>query len=247
LISIINFQLQSETGNRQLKTVNFLSSATPETRQRLLDAAGQVFAARGYRQATVREICRRARANLAAVNYHFRDKEGLYTAVLEDAHRRALEKYPLDSPDYEALPPAGRLRIFIHHAVFKLFDEDMSAQRFKLMAWEMIEPTSALDSLVANIIRPMEQRLRAIIRGLLGPGATDEQIRLCQLSIIGQCLHHRHAQPVIQRLFPDQHYGPEDLARLADHITQFSLQALQGLARAQEGVSRHDRHPQNRL
>jgi hypothetical protein len=105
------------------------------------------------------------------------------------------------------------------------------------MAWEMIEPTSALDSLVANIIYPLEQRLRTIVRELLGPGASDEQVRFCQLSIIGQCLHHRHAQPVIRRLFPDQHYGPEDLQTLADHITRFSLQALQGLARQQEGVS----------
>ncbi len=198
-------------------------------------AAGEVFAACGFRQATVREICRRARANLAAVNYHFRDKEGLYIAVLEDAHRRALEKYPLDSPDYQALPAAGRLRVFIHHTVFKLFDEDISAHRFKLVAWEMIEPTAALDSLVANIIRPLEQRLHAIIRELLGPGATDEQVRFCELSIIGQCLHHRHAQAVILRLFPEQQYDPENLRKLADHITKFSLHALQGLAGAQKG------------
>ena len=99
--------------------------------------------------------------------------------VLEDAHRRALEKYPLDSPEYEALPAAGRLRVFIQHTVFKLFDDDISAHRFKLMAWEMIEPTAALDSLVAKIIRPLEQRLTAIVRELLGPGATAEQVRCC--------------------------------------------------------------------
>jgi TetR/AcrR family transcriptional regulator, regulator of cefoperazone and chloramphenicol sensitivity len=231
------FSITTRTGNRQLKTANSLTSATPETRQRLLVAAGQVFAAKGFRQATVREICRRARANLAAVNYHFGDKEGLYTAVLEEAHQRAMEKYPLDSPEYEALPAVGRLRVFIHHTVFKLFDEDISAHRFKLVAWEMIEPTAALDYLVANIIRPLEQRLRVIVRELLGSGATDEQVRFCQLSIIGQCLHYRHAQPLIQRLFPDHHDGPADLARVADHITQFSLLALQGLAKAREGES----------
>ena len=70
------------------------------------------------------------------------------------AHRRALEKYPLDGPEYETLDAAERLRAFIHHIIFKLFDDDMTACRFKLMAWEMIEPTVALDSLVANIIRP---------------------------------------------------------------------------------------------
>lgn len=173
---------------------------------------------------------------MAAVNYHFRDKEGLYTAVLEYAHLRALEKYPLGGPQFEALPAAGRLAAFIRHAIFKLFDDDMTACRFKLMAWEMIEPTAALDTLVANVIRPLEQLLRSIVRDLL-PGASDEQVRLCELSIIGQCLHHRHGQAVIQRLFPEQEYGPEKLQCLADHITQFSLQALQGLARLQEGTS----------
>lgn len=216
-----------------MKSTHSPKTAAPETRQRLLEAAGEIFAARGFRQATVREICRRAGANLAAVNYHFRDKEGLYAAVLQEAHRLALQKYPLDRPDDEALTPAGRLHVFISHVIFKLFDTDMTASRFKLMAWEMVEPTAALDTLVANIIRPLEQRLRAIVRELLGPQASDEQVCLCELSIMGQCLHHRHAQPVIQRLFPDQHYGPENLHKLAEHITQFSLQALQGLA--QEG------------
>jgi AcrR family transcriptional regulator len=65
-----------------------------ETRQRLLEAAGAVFAERGFRATTVREICHRARANLAAVNYHFGDKERLYGAVLQYALRYALQKYP---------------------------------------------------------------------------------------------------------------------------------------------------------
>ncbi|MGA9754367.1 MAG: TetR family transcriptional regulator, partial [Desulfobaccales bacterium] len=56
--------------------------ASNETRQRLLEAAGEVFAKKGFRNTTIREICRRARANLAAVNYHFGDKERLYLAVL---------------------------------------------------------------------------------------------------------------------------------------------------------------------
>jgi AcrR family transcriptional regulator len=225
------------TGNRKLKTENFLAPATGETRQRLLETAGEVFAAHGFRHATVREICRRAKANIAAVNYHFGDKAGLYAAVLEYAHTRVLEKYPLAGLDQEDIPVAGRLRAFIQNVLFKLFDEGMSAWHSKLMAWEMIEPTVALDSLVEKSIRPMEQRLRVIVRELLGPGATDEQIRFCQLSIIGQCLHHRHARPVIRRLFPQQHYGPEDLPALADHITRFSLRGLEGLARAAQEVA----------
>jgi AcrR family transcriptional regulator len=51
------------------------------TRARLLDAAGEVFAARGFRGATMREIAERARANLASAHYHFGSKEELYLAV----------------------------------------------------------------------------------------------------------------------------------------------------------------------
>ena len=117
---------------------------------------------------------------------------------------RALEKYPLTQADPEDLPAAERLRTFIHYVMSGLFEEGLPAWRFKLMAREMIEPTAALDAMVENMIRPMALKLESMVRELLGTGATDEQVRLCQLSIIAQCLHHRNSQPVIQRLFPQQ-------------------------------------------
>ena len=58
------------------------------TRRRLLEAAGQVFAEKGFDRATGKEICARAAANTAAVNYHFGGMEGLYVAVVREAHSR---------------------------------------------------------------------------------------------------------------------------------------------------------------
>ena len=205
------------------------ATARIETRQRLLEAAAEVFAERGFRNTTIREICRRAQANLAAVNYHFGDKERLYAAVMDYAHACALEKYPLAQRESRDVPAAQRLQAFIQYLLFSVFDKGAPAWLGKLMAREMIEPTSALDALVESIILPMSQKLGAIVRELLGTAVTDEGVHRCQMSIIGQCLHYRNARPVIQRIFPEQQYTQEDIALLADHITRFSLSALKGL------------------
>ncbi len=207
------------------------NSARIETRQRLLEAAGEVFAERGFRNTTIREICRRAQANLASVNYHFGDKERLYAAVMKYAHACALEKYPLAQAESKEVPAEERLHAFIRSLLFSVFDKGVPAWLGKLMAREMIEPTRALDALVDSIIFPMAQKLGAIVRELLGDPVPEERVHRCQISIIGQCLHYRNARPVIQRIFPDQQYAPEDIATMADHITRFSLSALKGLAK----------------
>jgi AcrR family transcriptional regulator len=205
-----------------------------ETRQRLLEAAGEVFAERGFRNTTIRVICRRAQANLAAVNYHFRDKEGLYAAVMKYAHAYALEKYPLAQRESEEMPAADRLHAFIRYLLLSIFEKGPPAWLGKIMAREMIEPTQALDDLVKSIIFPMAQKLGAIVRELLGRQVPDDLVHRCQISIIGQCLHYRNARPVIHRLFPEHQYLPEDIAAMADHITRFSLGALRGLAKSED-------------
>jgi len=59
--------------------------ADAETRERLIEAAEKLFAQQGFKRVTVRAICRAARANVAAVNYHFGDKIGLYREVMQSA------------------------------------------------------------------------------------------------------------------------------------------------------------------
>src|SRR5262249_16323313 len=146
-----------------------------ETRQRLLEAAGEVFAARGFRAATVREICRRARANLAAVNYHFGDKERLYAAVLQYTFHCA-EPSPLDlGLGVEATVEEG-LQAFIRSHLCSLFDEGRPAWHRKLIAREMAEPTQALDVVVDQMIRPEAELLMAIVRDVLGHGAHPQRV-----------------------------------------------------------------------
>ena len=213
-------------------------SLQAETRHLLLEAAGAVFAERGFRAASVREICQRAKANVAAVNYHFGDKESLYSEVLRYALRCAREKYPPDLGLPARAPVEERLHAFILSFLLRLFGEDRHSWHSKLVSREMVEPTSALDKLVEEEIRPMSDRLHKIIRELLGRQAGEEMVRLCGLSVVSQVLFYHHCEPVYSRLFPKMKFGEKELERLARHITDFSLAAIRQFAKVKPRQSR---------
>ncbi len=198
-----------------------------ETRQQLLEAAGAVFAEVGFRNATVREICQRAGANIAAVNYHFGDKERLYLEVFRYSQEKAHARYPLVSETTAAtLPPEKKLYFFVHTLLQRIFDEGEAAWHGKLMLREMMEPTAALDFVVTEKIRPMSVQLSAIVAELIGCPVTDARTWHCGFSVVGQCAFYCHSRPVVARLFPEQTFDTEALHQLADHITKFSLAGM---------------------
>src|SRR4030067_3860926 len=107
---------------------NPVGKPLPErTRERLLDAAGEVFAERGYRRATVREICRRANVNIASVSYYFKSKEDLYADVLEFAYRQARQKYPETDAAGRAGSGEGRLSRLVRTFLLGIFNGGRSA------------------------------------------------------------------------------------------------------------------------
>ena len=207
------------------------------TEERLLEAAGEVFAEYGYRGATVRQICEKAKANLAAVNYYFRDKDGLYLAVMRYLHTTGTDIYP---PSLGLKPGANadhKLRAFIRSLLNRLLGEGRPNWHMKLAARELIEPTPALDVIVEEAIRPLSQELEFIVRELLGSEADDELVRLCMLSVVSQCGFYHHSRAVISRLYPVQKFASQDIERLADHITRFSLSAMKSLSKTTEKSS----------
>jgi AcrR family transcriptional regulator len=202
-----------------------------DTRERLLEAAGQVFSEAGFRAATVREIVRRASANIAAVNYHFRDKEALYAAVLEHYAHEAVAKYPPQGGLKAGATPEEQLHAFVRAFLLRIFDKGHQAVHGKLMAHEMIEPTRALGRIVEQVIRPMYGRLCSIVKALAGPRASEAEVEASAKSVVGQCLFYKHCSPVLERL---EGRLPElkDVDLLAAHIVAFSLHGVRGLAAA---------------
>lgn len=182
-----------------------------ETRERILEAAGEVFAEKGLREATVREIVARAKVNLAAVNYHFRDKGRLYAEVLEREMRAVHAKHPVG----EGATPEARLRAFV--AAFLRRVTDRGSRAGRLMAREMIEPTAALDRLAERVIRPIYAGLVELIRAVRRMSKAEAE--LAAKSVLGQILFYKHCAPVVERI--DGRLPRLEV--LAEHITRFSL------------------------
>ncbi len=202
-------------------------SPAPETRESLLEAAGRIFAQKGFHATTVRRITREAGVNLAAVNYHFHDKQELYVSALKRAHQAAARTAGADV----AGTPDKRLRAFIHGFLGYLLDPDRPAWQGRLIAREMAEPTPALDRLVAESILPVKRRLAGIVRELIEPRAPEARVRMACCSIIGQCLFYVHCREMISRLFPQPRRGAPDIGALADHIFHFSRAGLAEMRR----------------
>ena len=204
-------------------------TAPDATRAALLQAAGEVFATTGFRAATVRAICQRAGANIAAVNYHFGDKTQLYFEVLRHSYRVVPPPAPPGSTRRRR--PREQLRTFVHDFLTRLLNPGPDGWQDKLIAMEMIEPTHGLDTMVEERIRPMADYVRQLVRQILGSGADPEIVRLCGCSIVSQCLFYEHCRAVICRLFPEHHYDAPAIERLAEHITRFSVAAIGHYAR----------------
>lgn len=246
-------------GTPEEAAVAVASGARPEsggTTQRLLDAAGEVFVERGFRQATVREICARAGANVAAVSYHFGDKQGLYRAAIEHAYSCSMRGPGLTGPGpgpgaaAAAGMPAGgphagadatladaaraeaAFRQFIREFLGRVLAHGRPAWHTHLVTREMIEPAdeSALESVVRNGIRPNHWRLRAIIAALTGRRAEDPAVRDAAFSIAGQVLYFHFARHVHARLAPEHVLDAHEIHRLAGHIADFSLAGLRAVA-----------------
>lgn len=193
--------------------------------------AGEVFSELGFHHATIREICGRAGSNVAAVNYHFGDKERLYAAVLEYADQCTNEEHPIDVDFGAGLTPEQRLRELVRRFLARIFGAGRNGWYAGLMARELVDPSKALEPVVERSYRPQLRQLVAIVQDLMGDQTSEEEARICAFSVVGQCVFFHLARTIIGQLDPQLRFGPEDIDRLADHVTRFSIAAVKNLKR----------------
>ena len=204
-----------------------IRTASEQTRKRLLEAAREVFSRHSFQGATIREICRIADANVAAVNYHFGSKDGLLAEALNFAPLAALQKANAKLSEC----PRQRLRLFLRDFMVMLLDETNPSSQCRIMARELADPTPALDKIVREAIAPLHEFLAKLVREIVGDKVGDAELRRCVHSIVGQCLFYRHSHPVLQRLHPKLRYDHKEIVAIGEHIAEFSLAGIAQLTK----------------
>jgi len=184
-----------------------------------MDAAARLFAERGFENVTVRDICGQAGANVAAVNYYFRDKAGLYEEVIrriigymQQMMERAHDAGPNKTPE-------ERLKHYIRTFLRHILQEGDACWQGMLLAREMTEPTPGLDMIFEQAVRPNSERVRNLISEIMGRPTTDRLVGMCVGSVQTQMVGL--ANPIARKFIPNM--TPEVIDWIADHIARFSL------------------------
>ncbi|HEY4235348.1 MAG TPA: CerR family C-terminal domain-containing protein [Lacipirellulaceae bacterium] len=199
-------------------------------RDRIIEAAGEIFAERGFEATTVRDICQAAAANIAAVNYYFGDKQRLFVETVLTAHRWRMDQAAL--PNWTAdTPPRKKLADFIATFIRRVRTGPKDTWQNRLIMREMMRPDAACAEVVRDSIRPQFEILLGILRALLPEDTSAESLHLTAFSIVGQCLFYHFADPVVRHLVDDIEYAEFSIDKLACHIANFSLAALEYTAR----------------
>ena len=206
------------------------STPDDETRARLLRAGVELFAERGFQRVTVRDICRAAQANVAAVNYYFGGKLGLYQQIVREAlaalrgAAQAIEA-PLGTPAPE------RLRLYVRSYIPRIARPEGAALLMqRIMSHEMQDPTPVAPQIARSIILPRIEYLSTIVAELLACSDDDPRVGRCVMSLQAQCLFYLPNRFRRAALKQWDKAMAADLDAAAEHIAEFSLAGIAHMA-----------------
>lgn len=188
-------------------------------RERLLEAALQLFAGQGYARTSTREIAEAAGANVAAISYYFGDKEGLYRAVFEGPLQPMCRLLPEQAAE-------SRLEDMLRHLylgyIEPLKQGDHSRLCLRLHMREMIEPTGLWKSSLGESVKPVHEALVAALARHLGVARPDDDLRRLAICIAALGVHQQVARDVIETLAPQLHADAAALDAWVDRLVLFA-------------------------
>jgi TetR/AcrR family transcriptional regulator, regulator of cefoperazone and chloramphenicol sensitivity len=180
------------------------------TRQRLIDAALEVFGEFGFEGASTRMLADKAGANLAAIPYHFGSKEGLYRAAAQYiVDRMAQHTSPLLEQIEHALRRAPLPRSQALELMHKYSDTLVAilVGSSEADGWaafimrEQLQPGAAFDVLYEGMMRRVGDAGAGLLASIFKQSKSDPSINLRAIAILGQILVFRNCrQTALRRL-----------------------------------------------
>jgi AcrR family transcriptional regulator len=217
--------------DKDLASIDIFKTADHPTSRRLIEAAGIVFAEKGFERATARQICDLARVNSAAVNYYFGGKQHLYVEVLREAHRRLVNFGALKAVAEEPNAPKERLEGFFTSLLHSMLDPSPAGWVVRVIMQEMASHTEALAELVELQIRPTSRLFRTMIARLMDLPVDHEAVVHGTLSTVAQFIFIFQNRDVIELIYPELDLRGEGIDRMARHIMRFTVAGLRAVAR----------------
>jgi AcrR family transcriptional regulator len=161
-----------------------------DRKNKILRAAIDEFTDKGYHLARVRDICAKAKANLAAINYYFGGKEALYREVIEFVFNIP-DPFDLAVKDHaHKTKPEEYLLSWIEAFLENTSSESpLYKYRYKIIMHEMVSPSPLLPEIMEHKMIPRLAKLKEIVRKLKGSQAPDDEISALCLLTLGQCIY----------------------------------------------------------
>ncbi|MDE1151590.1 MAG: CerR family C-terminal domain-containing protein [Micavibrio sp.] len=202
-----------------------LQKRTLYTRDSLIQAGGKLFAEHGFAATSVRDICRAADANIAAVHYHFGDKQGLYEEILKFSFFSDIQTCP--DPVWEnSATPAAYLEELIVTILTRMRHRRKNVWHMQLARREMLFPSEAFQRIIQQLI---EHDFKLFLRALnaINPEASEDKVRRALLCVSGQIgAYTFHPEGFLRLCYPKQKFDETEARDTARHITHFVVSGL---------------------
>ncbi len=200
------------------------------TKDRLLEVAATQFAEFGFRNTRTQDICKKANANIAAVNYHFGGKKGLYKVVWDYGVEHAIGE--TDSLDLTVDEDREWLYNYLRICVLSVFESGPKSLLRRLISNEITDPSPISAEVLSEHLAPRIQELEKRLRRMMGPYVTDFQVGCCILAIHSQFSALTVNRNARQNLFRNDKPTEEE----AEHFTREICAFVIGGIRAIKGV-----------
>ncbi|MGA1863301.1 TetR/AcrR family transcriptional regulator [Deferribacter thermophilus] len=204
-------------------------SVVKDKREKIIFAALELFAEKGYKKTSIAEICSKAGVNIASVNYYFRSKANLYREIFKKAFEVAEDKMPLLNLSSLDISYKEKLRRFIETVVKRGCATDELRFLPQLFLHESMHSTGICDDILSEIKAKYRSTLFDIIKGITGINDTDK-IQLLGYSIMSQCLFLK-INPLAQKEIIKNKNSAEQIDMLINHIYKFCISGLKNYKR----------------